>query len=154
MKPHPRIRKTIKWGGASTTLLLVVVWLTSGWGFVSYSPDGSSGIGLSAGRVWVQTSRYYGVADGFDYGRSIDGGWHFELWPWRFCGPFPAPFLVYIPLWPLIVLLLIPTGLAWRLDQLATRGADFSQCQTCHYNLTGLPANSPCPECGASRAKP
>ena len=29
MKPHPRIRKTIKWGGAAVTLLLVVVWIDS-----------------------------------------------------------------------------------------------------------------------------
>ena len=31
MKPHPRIRKTIKWGGAAATVLLVVVWIGSGW---------------------------------------------------------------------------------------------------------------------------
>ena len=33
MKPHPRIRKTIKWGGAVVTVLLVVVWIASGWWF-------------------------------------------------------------------------------------------------------------------------
>lgn len=27
MKPHPGIRKTIKWGGALVTLLLLVVWI-------------------------------------------------------------------------------------------------------------------------------
>ena len=26
MKPHPRIRKTLKWGGALGTALLVAVW--------------------------------------------------------------------------------------------------------------------------------
>jgi len=29
MKPHPRIRKTIKWGGAAVTVLLVVAWVGS-----------------------------------------------------------------------------------------------------------------------------
>ena len=29
MKPHPRIRKTIKWGGAVVTVLLVGVWVDS-----------------------------------------------------------------------------------------------------------------------------
>jgi hypothetical protein len=28
MTPHPRIRKTIKWGGAAVTVLLVVVWIS------------------------------------------------------------------------------------------------------------------------------
>jgi len=27
MKPHPRIRKAIKWGGAAVTVLLVVLWI-------------------------------------------------------------------------------------------------------------------------------
>jgi hypothetical protein len=31
MKPHPRIRKTIKWGGAAVTVLLVVLWIAGGW---------------------------------------------------------------------------------------------------------------------------
>jgi hypothetical protein len=29
VKPHPRIRKTIKWGGAAVTVLLAVVWIGS-----------------------------------------------------------------------------------------------------------------------------
>src|SRR4051812_37657088 len=37
MKPHPRIRKTIKWGGAVLTVLLVALWIGSGW-WSWYSP--------------------------------------------------------------------------------------------------------------------
>ena len=29
MKPHPKLRKTITWGGAAVTVLLVVVWIGS-----------------------------------------------------------------------------------------------------------------------------
>ena len=29
MKPHPRVRKTIKWGGAVVTVLLLLVWFGS-----------------------------------------------------------------------------------------------------------------------------
>ena len=37
MKPHPKIRKTIKWGGAVVTVLLVVVWIGSGWWGAEYT---------------------------------------------------------------------------------------------------------------------
>lgn len=36
MKPHPRIRKTIKWGGAAVTVLLVVVWIWDGQLYVNW----------------------------------------------------------------------------------------------------------------------
>src|SRR5437773_2597147 len=35
MKPHPRIRRTMKWTGAVVTVLLVIVWVGSGWWGVS-----------------------------------------------------------------------------------------------------------------------
>ena len=35
MKPHPRVRKTIKWGGAVVTVVLLVVWIGTGWVFLS-----------------------------------------------------------------------------------------------------------------------
>src|SRR6185295_4090222 len=39
--PYPRIRKTVKWGGAIVTVLLVALWLGSGWWTVQWS--GGSG---------------------------------------------------------------------------------------------------------------
>jgi hypothetical protein len=45
MKPHPRIRKTIKWGGAAVTLLLVVVWIASARYYLLFH----SRIGVSCG---------------------------------------------------------------------------------------------------------
>jgi hypothetical protein len=38
MRPHPRIRKTIKWGGATVTLLLVVLWIGSNWWAFQFHP--------------------------------------------------------------------------------------------------------------------
>ena len=37
MKPHPRIRKTVKWGGAAVTVLLGVVWIASLWICIYFS---------------------------------------------------------------------------------------------------------------------
>ena len=37
MKPHARIRKTVKWGGAAMTVLLVVVWIGSGFMVVEWA---------------------------------------------------------------------------------------------------------------------
>ena len=45
MKPHPRIRKTIKWGGAAVTVLLVVVWIGSGWGSAMCRPQAGCMLG-------------------------------------------------------------------------------------------------------------
>ena len=50
MKRRPRppiIRKTIKWGGAAVTVLLVVVWIGSAWWSVSY-----------AGPCWTGNERF------------------------------------------------------------------------------------------------
>ncbi len=71
MKPHPRIRKTIKWGGAVVTVLLVVVWGGSGWwDVVWFWSQGRSVAGpaspaaeivqitLGAGCVYVQHGRF------------------------------------------------------------------------------------------------
>ena len=51
MKPHPRIRKTIKWGGAAVTVLLVVVWVGSGWLSVGWVP-GLWSIDIAQGQMW------------------------------------------------------------------------------------------------------
>ena len=42
VKPHPKIRKTVKWGGAVVTVVLVVVWIGSGWVYLTWGgPAGS-----------------------------------------------------------------------------------------------------------------
>ena len=53
MKPHPRIRKTIKWGGAVVTVLLVVAWIGSGWGEIEWESNSGQWIGLGAGRLLI-----------------------------------------------------------------------------------------------------
>jgi hypothetical protein len=53
MKPHPRIRRTIKWGGSVVTALLVVVWIASGWGCYALPLGGTRMLVLGHGAVTV-----------------------------------------------------------------------------------------------------
>jgi hypothetical protein len=153
MRPHPRIRKTIKWGGAAVTVLLVVVWIGSGWVFVthsggedpfveirggefSFSQPGPGPVvsrttcGLNAHRVcqtWLP--RWNGGSSG---GLA---NWHLEL---------------NIPLWLPVVAFAIPTAAAWVYESRYRRRAKLNLCPHCGYDRTGLAggAGAVCPECG------
>jgi len=52
MKPHPRVRRTIKWGGAVITALLIALWIASRWcGVMCGTRTNDWGIGLFPGGV-------------------------------------------------------------------------------------------------------
>jgi hypothetical protein len=170
MKPHPRIRKTAKWGGAIATVLLVV-WIGSGWGAVScWAPysglssrvgDGgfevSWGDGLQLppdqpvggafGEGW-QIGTTYTVCERFPRGDFPTAWW----WWGDLSSNAPAVCVVAVPLWVPASLALAITALAWRLDALARRRAMINLCATCRYDRTGLAAGVACPECGSPPA--
>ncbi|HYD02084.1 MAG TPA: hypothetical protein VEB22_12730 [Phycisphaerales bacterium] len=53
------------------------------------------------------------------------------------------------------LLLLLPTAVAaalWASHLRRQREAQRHACSVCRYDLRGLPAGAPCPECGARRA--
>ena len=58
----------------------------------------------------------------------------------------PDAIFIDLPLWLPALLTLAITIPAWRLDALARRRSGL--CRKCSYSLAGLPAGSPCPECG------
>lgn len=60
MKPHPRIRKAVKWGGAAVTVLLVVVWIGSGWWEVRCDSR-KYRASLSGGTVYASNWEFPGV---------------------------------------------------------------------------------------------
>ena len=47
-------RKTVKWGGAVLTVLLLVVWIGSGWRDASVSSNPSRWLSLRRGQLRVQ----------------------------------------------------------------------------------------------------
>jgi hypothetical protein len=124
MKPHPRIRTTIKWGGAAVTVVLVVVWIASEfWSFGLGGPPGRAAYFSDGMFLW---GKAYSVAGGADWG--IDA--------------FP------VPLWLPAVAMLILTAIAWRVDARA-RHSQGDVCAKCHYDRAGLAKGAVCPECGS-----
>ena len=148
MKPHPIIRKTIKWGGAVVTVLLVVVWVGS--------------VIATSGRLGAR----------WDV-RAERGGlfldWSGSDWPtdWQeaWCGWVPLSKVeirlwprgqwdnvrrrIEVPLWIPCLTSMVLAGSAWRLDTLARRRARNGFCPKCDYDRTGLAIGAVCPECGA-----
>ncbi|HVU63641.1 MAG TPA: hypothetical protein VHC70_06680 [Phycisphaerales bacterium] len=148
MKPHPRIRKAIKWGGAAVTVFYVVVWIGSAW--------------METGRVRNKDMSVVGVRAGqFFWGKKAwletmpsPGGWMFGRAPFRLAwwigDPGGPPFRgSSSPLWLPAGATLLFTLAAWRSDSMARR-AHLNLCAKCGYDRTGLATSAVCPECGAS----
>ena len=148
MKPHPKIRKTVKWGGAAVSVLLLVVWVGSGWVWVRW--DGSHW-----GAV-VQS----GVISFLDYRSPVPPeyqGWtsmvHPHAFPLLWSFQSEAAQFAYrysVPLWAPLLTCILPPLIAWRLDTLARGRARVDSCPKCNYDRTGLAAGAVCPECGTA----
>jgi hypothetical protein len=158
MKPHPRppiIRKTIKWGGAAVTVLLVVVWAASVWHGVSWY--GKSGNGF----FYIERGGATCLSTSLAVPPELKGLTHWHLTHWRPPDPFRlcwwprfiarrgADWALTIPLW-------MPTALAsslfmgaWRREYLAHRRERDHLCPKCNYDRTGILKDAKCPECGA-----
>jgi len=147
VKPHPRTRSTVKWGGAVVATLLAALIGVSRWWWVDLEL-GRYTLGLSDGQILVfsfENSWRWDVRVG-----RVNLPYHAD---WKHAGRFPARVGAtggYAPAWILPACLLVPTVLAWYLDIRAKRRAlGVGRCRKCRYDLRGLPAGSRCPECGA-----
>ena len=156
VKPHPRIRKTVKWAGAAASVLLLAVWIGSGWCWWRGVRWPTVNVGVSQGQLVItRFERPSGLL--FEVSALIQHN------PPRSLGinsfninlryvdvDFRGLFRVFgFPLWIPASLAMFVTAAAFRLDSLARRRAHLNLCPTCHYDRAGLPANAPCPECAA-----
>jgi len=83
--------------------------------------------------VWPWTGAYF---------RALSPGSNTRLWlPRR--DTSPTGFTCRIPFWLLLLPAAATTTLLWWRDRSPRSG-----CKQCGYSLTGLPAATPCPECG------
>jgi len=146
MKPHPRIRKTVKWGGAAVTMFLCAVILSNLAWEMMY---GGAGWGVTVGYGAVtfyklQSGRFY--CDGLEL--SISGsGWEW-LPHWGGLGtPIAWAYIVCVPIWMPLVCAAFPAWAVWRGDY--RRRARLNLCPNCNYDRTGLSAGAVCPECGS-----
>ncbi len=169
MRPHPRIRKAVKWGGAVVCALLVVIWIGSGWYFLRSGLVGRFGGEVNAGAFWVYESELEDLpflgwrgpsrrVDATGTAFAYHLAWKFESEQHvrtvsRAVGPH-RQFLILattrIPLWAPFLLAAFVTTIVWRLDTLARRRAKLGACPKCSYSRTGLAPNAVCPECGTA----
>jgi hypothetical protein len=156
MKPRPRIRKTIKWGGAAVTVLLVILWVGSRWVSVQWSDwrPGVSGT-YGDGPVILVTQGLFKLSWGaYLWNPPAQQRWEFyrgsywTIWYFRWTRDRVGTFLAF-PLWIPSVMTAITTALAWRLDTFARRRARLNLCPKCNYDRAGIAGDAKCPECGA-----
>jgi hypothetical protein len=180
MKPHPRIRKTIKWGGAAVTLLLVVVWVGSGWIRCSLGSCGRFWSFVQPGRLvlgWWGRPAYRETTDAElvdDPAREAIRSSNLALS--RECSRLDgalAEILVDKARPPHGLfrwfdgahcasrgIAVVPLWLAPALIMLPTlfawrldslaHRASLNLCPKCHYDRAGLAAGAKCPECGSA----
>jgi len=148
VKPHPRIRKTVKWGCVTLAALFLVLEIASAKRPLLWSMGLDRKVVLKFGRLGVE----WGPASRWDRQASKvllqwSSKMYFDLGPkvW-FNGPYRS---VYLPLWGLSLISLAGAGAAWRLDVLVHRRALANPCPRCNYDQTGLAAGAVCPECGS-----
>ncbi len=128
------------------SVLLVVVWIGSGWFVGAWSrPFGLTAI-LFRGQILVQWSSDTPVTPWF--GKFTAAYYPSAIRPWFDWKSTPGDWSLATPTWLPASISLLITATAWRLDTLACRRANKHLCPKCNYTLTGLPPNSPCPECG------
>jgi hypothetical protein len=156
MKPHPRIRTAIKWSGAVVTVLLVGVWIGSGWFVLGNRAATFRWNGIHHGLlVWSWQSSRGWQGPGITLYTYPQVGWEIETtayslrWTPQYDG-YNLDRWVLLPLWILVVPAAAITGTAWRLDTLARRRAKRNFCPKCEYDRTGLTTGVICPECGSS----
>jgi hypothetical protein len=153
MKPHPRIRKAIKWGGLVLMVLIVAVWIAAQWYSLSFCNTRNS-------LILQHTGAIIGIAAG-------DWKWEFQhdwtMMP-RVVSPaapggllpsirwMPRFALIGVPFWLLEMTVAVPMIAAWRLDVRAGRRATLNLCPKCGYDRTGLLQGAKCPECGVAPA--
>jgi hypothetical protein len=143
MKPHPKIRKTIKWGGAAVTVLLVVVWIGSG--FRDFGRCTQRGYWVHAGWGTIGVGRLFdGFPQGAWFARSRAQG---MSWWYPECSN-PIGWHAQAPVWALVIPVLVLTVTAWVLEGQAARRRRRGRCPKCNYDRTGLAPDAKCPECG------
>jgi len=152
MKPHPRIRKTVKWGGAVGTVLLLVLWVASARLEISFAPLSEYDGFAKGGTVQLRSLRGGGPnADSFIFyvAHRFKPAPPFQWNLWAFSRSRGGSWVLAFPIWAPLIVAAVSTGIVWRLDIAARRRSRANACPNCNYDRTGLAPAAVCPECGS-----
>ncbi len=148
-----RLRRVLKWAGLVVCVLIVAAWCVSLFSSDAHRIVGDYWIELNCGAVefidWNKhKAAHYGLLGKWHYGGPLSVRERSGLVrPNRSILGLAAG--VLIPLWMPLVAVGLPTALLWYRDRRPPKG----HCQTCGYNLSGLPEPR-CPECGKPFTRP
>lgn len=120
--------------GLVMCVLIVAVSVASFWRPFTVWPPSGRAVTMSQATLWMARP----TPSGFPRADRIQVVGGFSLWPRTRMG------LLVLPAWMFLLVVLIPTLVAW---QRIRRKYPPGHCLTCGYNLTGLPELR-CPECG------
>ncbi len=157
MRPHPRIQQRVKWYSLLFALLLVgTIARTAQYGVIREWNDAKSMymFGLSDGAlVWASAPLPPAMPSGIYLAGTVTvehSDWRVRWWFGSFrMGQFSGS---AAPLWIPALVLFVASAWTWWLDIIARRRAKMHVCKACGYDLAGLSAAAPCPECGKGAA--
>lgn len=150
-----RLRSTIKWAGTVLTVLLLVVWVGSGWWWCNFTPRSASyATAIDRGTLavkWVKPAptlpdKYLGWHMGWN--RPFRFSWWFRSESGTVVRGGNATEVV-VPLWLGVLIFGLPTTILWYRD----RRKPLRVCRKCAYDLRGN-TSGVCPECGAGFDEP
>ncbi len=141
--------KYLKWLGVSFTLLVFLVWITSGNWYCGHAGRVRR-VEIIEGRlqVWqgypdlTTPNWYFGTSSAY----RLKNRFEFQgpkLTPWKANA-------ILIPLWYFGIALGVPTVVIWIRDQSNLRRARNGNCVNCGFDLAGLSSGAVYPECGKS----
>ena len=138
----------MKWGGAVVSVVLLVVWVGSGWSWMSWGDTGGLSANVWRGQFFIKREGIPAPHQNLGFGFVRTGPFRL-IWGY-YMGRSPVGWVVTIPVWALSGPVTIATAAAWRLDALPRRRARAGLCPKCGYNRTGLAPGAVCPECGSA----
>jgi hypothetical protein len=161
------IRKVVKWVATVLTVLLLLAWMSSGWwGFTYNRVDHKAdyAFAMGAGSVvcrfrerfspstlsnwqWVNASKL----DWRSWRRSLNM-WRYHDTTTTFGRERYVGASVVFPMWAPLVATIPMGALAWVFDIRALRRERVGLCSKCGYDLAAISPQTPCPECGTTKA--
>jgi len=144
--------RILKWAGLVTCVVIVTAFAASfQWKYYIRHIGGEGRLvvfevaGGSAKYLSVQLADGdYALGFGGEVSRNDSKSTHQLFWDWG-----DSLTRINIPLWMPLLPCTLSTAWLWFRDRPRKTG-----CKKCGYSLAGLPAASPCPECGTQNAVP